>query len=357
MDRPLLASTGELAPALRARATVAPLRLRVAAYTGGRNQPAARTRVRQYIPTLARLGIEVTEHWPHLEAFPPRRRVLRPPWLVGSLIERLPQIVAGRAADISFFQRELISTLPSLERLTRRPRVIDVDDAIHLHRGGAAARHLARLADLVLAGNAWLAEIWRGLNPAVEILPTPVDTGFYRVRPAADRPAIGWIGTSGNLPYLAGIAPALAQVCARFPGVTIAVCSDRPPDLGRLPVRFVKWRPEIESDFLGSLTIGVMPLIDGPWERGKCSFKMLQYMAAGRPCVVSPVGMNAELLREAELGLAADDIEQWAEALSSLLADRDAAARMGNAGRALAEKRYSVAALAPRLAELLRRVA
>ena len=136
----------------------------------------------------------------------------------------------------------------------------------------------------------------------------------------------------------------------------MAVCCDRPPVLPGLPVRFMPWSEDAEADFLASITIGIMPLEDGPWERGKCSFKMLQYMAAGRPCVVSPVGMNSELLREAELGRSATTIDQWTEALSSLIADRDSAARMGAAGRALAVARYSVAALAPRLAELLRQL-
>jgi glycosyltransferase involved in cell wall biosynthesis len=331
--------------------------LRVAAYTGGLDVPGARMRVRQYIPALARLGIAIDEYWPRLGAYPPRRRLLRPAWLVGSLAERLPQIAAGRLADLSLIQREMISTLPTLESLTRRPRVVDVDDAIHLYRGGLAARFLARRADLVIAGNAWLAEAWRQWSPAVEILPTAVDTDLYTVRPLPDRPVIGWIGTGGNLAYLSAIAPALARVCERFPGTTIAVCCDREPVLAGLPVRHLRWSPEVEAEFLASLTVGVMPLADGSWERGKCSFKMLQYMAAGRPCVVSPVGMNGELLREAELGLAATGLDNWSEAMSGLIADREAATRMGIAGRALAERCYSLRVLAPRLAELLRRVA
>ena len=358
MDRPVGASTGSprLAHGSLAAADATPP-LRVAAYTGGLTVPGARMRVRQYIPALSALGIAVDEHWPRLGAYPPPSGMLRPAWLIGSLAERLPQLVHGRGADVSLIQREMISTLPTLEALTRRPRVVDVDDAIHLYRGGRAARHLARLADLVTVGNPWLAEAWRQWHPAVEILPTAVDTEAYQVHPLPERPMIGWIGTGGNLPYLAAIAPALGQVCARFPETVIAVCCDRPPELPGLPVRYVRWSAAAEAEFLASLSVGVMPLADGPWERGKCSFKMLQYMAAGRPCVVSPVGMNEALLGEAELGLAATGLEQWVDALSSLLADRDAAARMGAAGRALAERRYSVAALTPRLAELLRRVA
>jgi glycosyltransferase involved in cell wall biosynthesis len=188
-------------------------------------------------------------------------------------------------------------------------------------------------------------------------LPTGVDTDRSRPAPLPQRPVIGWIGTGGNLHYLQSIAPALAQVLRAFPETEIAVCSDRRPKLDGLPVRFVPWSEASEPWFLSAISIGVMPLADGPWERGKCSFKMLQYMAAARPCVVSPVGMNNEILRQAEIGRAAATTEEWAEALCGLLADRGEAERLGAAGRQLAVDRYSVAALAPELARLLRRVA
>ena len=342
---------------MKSDAASASVRLRVAAFTGGRLVPPARLRVRQYISPLAQLGIAIEERWPGLGAFPPRRQVLRPAWLAGTMAQRLPHIAAGWRADVTLLQREMASTLPSLEGLTRRPRVVDIDDAVHLYRGGVAARRLARLADLVVVGNRWLAEIWRQWNPAVEILPTPVDTDAIAVRPFPERPAIGWIGSAGNLHYLTAIAPALERIISRFPGTEIAVCCDRPPELPGLPVRYVPWSEEAEADFLASITVGLMPLADGPWERGKCSFKMLQYMAAGRPCVASPVGMNSELLAEAEIGHAATTLDEWSEALSSLLAEREAAEHVGAVGRALAVKRYSVTALAPQLAALLHRVA
>ncbi|HTT81827.1 MAG TPA: glycosyltransferase family 4 protein [Stellaceae bacterium] len=330
--------------------------MRVAAFTD-RTAGSSRFRVRQYIEPLGRLGIAIDEKMSRLGAYPPRNRPLRPAWLVGTLAERLLQIASSRSADVILLQREMVSTLPTLEGWTRPPRIIDIDDAIHLYRGGLAARHLAKLADLVVVGNSWLAEIWRRWNREVEILPTPIDTACYRPSPPPERPTIGWIGSAGNLRYLHAIAPALARVMKRFPDVEIAVCCDRPPQLPGVSLRHVPWSPAAECPFLASLSIGVMPLADGPWERGKCSFKMLQYMAAGRPCVVSPVGMNREILGQAELGCAAETLEEWTEALSNLLGDRDAAQRLGDAGRALAVARYSVAALAPRLADLLRRLA
>ncbi len=251
----------------------------------------------------------------------------------------------------------MVSTLYTLEGLTRRPRVIDVDDAIHLFRDGWAAKHLAERADIVVVGNNWLAEAWRKWNHKVEVLPTPVDTGSYHVEPLPEMPCIGWIGSFGNLRYLEGIAPALAEVIRRFPEVSIAVCSERPPRLPGLPVRYVPWSAAIEDEFLGSLTIGIMPLVDGPWERGKCSFKMLQYMAAGRPCVASPVGMNRDMLSQGQFGLAATTQDEWIAALSSLLADRGVADAFGVAGRALVEQSYSLKVLAPRWAEIFRGLA
>lgn len=344
-------------PGAAAIAATQPTRpLRVAAFTGGAAVPAARFRVRQYVEPLSQLGVELQERWPSLGAYPPSRRALRPAWLVGTLVERLPQVAASWRADITLLQREMVSTVPTLEGLTRRPRLVDIDDAIHLYRGGLAARHLAALADLVVVGNAWLAEVWRNWSPSVEILPTAVDTEVYVPAAVPQHPVIGWIGSAGNLPYLSDIAPALACVVSRYPGTMIAVCSDSPPQLGDLPVRYVPWSVDVEPDFLASITIGVMPLQDHLWERGKCSFKMLQYMAAGRPCVVSPIGMNSEILHQAELGLAANTLSEWTEALSALLDDPVAAGRMGQVGRALAEARYSVNALAPRLAELLHRL-
>jgi hypothetical protein len=209
----------------------APPPLRVAAFTGGAAVPPARLRVRQYIAPLAGFGIDVRESWPGLGAFPPRQRSLRPAWLIGTMAQRLLPIAAGWRADITLLQREMVSTLPTLEGWTRRPRLVDVDDAVHLHRGGMAARRLAALADLVVVGNSWLAETWRHWNPAIEILPTPVDTDRYAVRPFPEQATIGWIGTAGNLRYLAAIAPALRRVLERFPGTAIAVCCDQPPAL------------------------------------------------------------------------------------------------------------------------------
>src|SRR6516162_1097261 len=117
--------------------------VRVAAFTGGAAVASARFRVRQYIAPLASLDITLREYWPGLGTYPPHFKVLRPAWLIGTLTQRLPQLAASWRADIALLQREMVSTLPTLEGWTRRPRLLDIDDSVHLHRGGWAARRLA----------------------------------------------------------------------------------------------------------------------------------------------------------------------------------------------------------------------
>ena len=330
--------------------------LRISAYTSGAEVPGARFRVRQYIPALARMGVAVDEYWPGLGAFPPASRWLRPAWLVGTLAQRLPQLVRAANADVTWLYREMVSTLVTLEGLTRRPRILDIDDAVHLHRNGRTARRLAGLVDQVIVANSYLAETWRQWAPTVEVLPMSIDTNFYSVAPLAEKPTIGWLGSRGNMPYLERIAPALVEIVRRFPEVSIAVCSEARPQLSGLPIVHVPWTAAGERSFLASLTIGIVPLDDTPWERGKFSYKMLQYMASGRPSVLSPVGVNAEMLAQADIGLPASTHEQWIEALSTLIADPAGARQIGANARNHVVSNYSVEAIAPRLAALFRRV-
>ena len=187
------------------------------------------------------------------------------------------------------------------------------------------------------------------------LLPTAVDTAAYRVEPLPERPVIGWIGSAGNLRYLEAIAPALAEVARRFPGVSIAVCCEVPPDSAGPAGALCAVVAAAEADFLASITLGVMPLDDGPWERGKCSYKMLQYLASGRPCFAGrhePRGFGASRDR-----VAATTQSEWVAALSAILADRASAEQFGFAGRALVEGADSLEALAPRLAGLIRALA
>ncbi len=251
----------------------------------------------------------------------------------------------------------MMSTLVTLEGFTGTPRFLDVDDAVHLYRGGRTMRRIAQLCDHVICGNRWLAQVYADYGRPVTVLPTAVDAGAVPATPLPDgRFRIGWIGTEGNLRYLRDWGDALRRLAQDRPEIEIAVCSDGRPDLSWLGPRVVHvpWSPAVETGFLSSLSGGLMPLPDRDWERGKCALKMLQYMAAARPVVVSPIGMNADLLGEAEIGFAARTGAEAAEALSLLASDPDRAARLGRSGRDLVERRYDVSRIAPRLAAILR---
>ena len=335
--------------------------IRIAAFTGGLSVPSARFRVRQYIPALRREGIEVEEYASAFGQYPPRVRWLRPLWALATLAERLPAVVMSHRYDAVLLQREIMSSFVTLERLTRRPRILDVDDAIFLQRGGGFARKLAELSDRVICGNNYLAEWFGRWNVNIDVIPTAVDTERYlpcAETKASDSPlVIGWIGTSGNYKYLYGIEGALAKVMRSHPGTRLKVVGDQLPVFRYLShdqVDFVSWSEAIEVQAIQSMDIGIMPLEDSPWARGKCSFKMLQYLATGLPVVVSPVGMNAEILTLGELGIGATTEKQWIDGLIALLEDRTLRVRFGTEGRRVVESSFSIRVVAPRLARSLR---
>lgn len=336
--------------------------IRVLAYTGGEDVPSARFRVRQYIPALRELGVELDESPSRFGMYPPRARWARPLWGVANLGSRLLDVSASRRYDVTFLQREFLSRFLTSERFTKAPRVLDVDDAIWLLLGEKGARRIAQLCDKVLCGNAFLAEHFVRWNRNTVLLPTAVDTGRFVPAPLAEDESsvIGWSGSSGGLPFLYAIEPALSRVFELVPHARLRVVCDTPPRFRTLPkerVDFLIWTPSNEVESIQSLAIGIMPMTDDEFSRGKCSLKMLLYLACGVPAVVSPVGLNAEILSAGAGALGAVGDSDWTEALVELLRDPDARRSMGETGRRLVEERYSVRALAPVLARELTQTA
>lgn len=337
--------------------------LRVVALTGHRRTPSARFRVGQFVAPLATEGIALDWRPAPVSEYPPSSQWQRPLWLPTTLVARLPDILRTRSADLTLLNRELVSTLATWEGWTARPRIFDVDDAIWLRRGGGYAARLARQMDLIVCGNETLADWFAQHGPPVEILPTAVDTARFvpRSADAREQPlAFGWSGTSSNQGFLRELEPAWARVLRNRPDVRLRICSDREPAWRDLPpgqVDFVRWTPEVEVPFFQSLAVGLMPLVDSPWTRGKCSYKMLLYLSCGVPAVVSPVGMNRDVLAGGEVGCAATTPTQWADAILALLGDENGRAAMGRAGRQLVGDQYSVAVISRRWAHILRRVA
>jgi glycosyltransferase involved in cell wall biosynthesis len=338
--------------------------IKVAALTGGKHVPSARFRVRQLIPALSEQGVLMHEFIPPVSKYPPARKWLRPMWAMAALTGRMPAVVATHRYDIVLLQRELLSTLVTLEPLTKRPRVLDIDDAIFLHRGGRFARRLAQQSDLIVCGNDFLAERFAQWNRNVVVIPTAIDTRRYTPKKwshkSQDKLVIGWTGTSGNFKYLYQIETALEKVIKTLPNVLFRVIADKEPRFtGALKEKldFILWSPETEVTGVQNMTVGIMPLDDTEWERGKCSYKMLQYMACGIPVVVSPVGMNAEVVSLGEIGTGARSQDDWVNALLTMLSlDDSERKRIGAIGRHIVEKHFSIDAVTPRLSHVLKRL-
>lgn len=333
-------------------------RIVAAAYSGGRNVPSARLRVHQLEGALGCCGVELRMRDALQSPYPPSTgSASRARWAAREVAHRAAQVLQDRRdrPSVTLLQRELLSTVPTLERLLPGPIVFDCDDAVWLPRNGLAAHTIARHADLIVCGNDFLADHFSAFGATI-VLPTAVDTTFYKVAHGpCDRPRIGWCGQSSGHRYLDQVAEPLGRVLETVHDAEFVVLSDRKPSLD-LPSdrwRFVQWSLATEADVLASLTVGIMPLDNTEWERGKCSYKMLSYLASGIPVVVSPVGMNATVLGEADVGWGPRSIGEWTEALMTCVTDRDQARRRGAAGRALVQQRYSVPVIAERLSNAL----
>ena len=331
-------------------------RVRVAALTQGTFVPSTRFRVEQHIDNLALHGVEINHIPAKFGAYPPVGMLRRIEWLPRALADSTLRSLQANDADLCLLQRELISTLYTAERIIRKPIVLDVDDAVFLHKRGRSIDEISKRASLIICGNTFLAEHFSKFG-TVEVLPTAVDASrFVPMTIPRERPVIGWSGTSSGFKYLESIQEPLRIVLQRFPDAVLSIVADRPPALTSIPEEqliFTRWSPANEVQVLQSFSVGIMPLNDTPWSRGKCSFKMLTYMAVGVPVVASPVGMNREVLALGDCGLSATNTDDWVDVLVALLRDRDRSTRMGMTGRRIVESHYSREVITPRLANLL----
>jgi len=265
-------------------------------------------------------------------------------------------------------QRSLLPAwqLPLLRRHASH-LIFDLDDAIFLRDSWSAkglyhprrCRRFAatvRACDAVTAGNSFLGDHagrWSGVG-RVHVIPTCVDPGRYTpAGRARSGEQLVWIGSSSTLQGLEAIAPLLDEVGRRVPGIRLKVICDRFPSFSDLPVAACPWSEATEAAELAAADVGISWIPDDDWSRGKCGLKVLQYMAAGLPVVANPVGVHAEMVRHGETGFLARTPDEWVEAVRRLARDPALRQRMGQAGRRLLERRYSVEAGAMMWLELL----
>ena len=289
------------------------------------------------------------------------------------LLQSLPD--AGDVVGAVWIQRQ-IDMLPGLE-LERRAAaghrlVVDVDDAIWLDHTRDARQHplaflkgsarkirwLASTADQVIAGNDFLAEWLSDLGARVAVVPSLVDPDDVSARAHAEHHTIrvGWIGSRSTAPYLRAVVPRLEALAGALPGTTfeLLVVGGPAPAIRGIRTIFWPWSETSEREALASMDIGIMPLPDSPWTRGKCAYKALQYMAAGIPVVADDVGVSAEVVGDGRAGYVLGRHGDWTSALLGLASDVDLRKQFGAAGRARVIRDYSPARWAPVLAALLR---
>lgn len=338
----------------------------VAAHRPGRS-PSQRFRFEQYLDHLAENGFEPMMSYLISESddrafYAPGHYATKAGILVKSAARRAADAIRATRCDIVFVQREAFMTGTTLfEWAFARSGarlVFDFDDAIWLPNVSSHNRMLGWLkdagktsriigmSDMVFAGNPHLAEYASAYNDRVRLVPTTIDTDEYRVRPGQGGPGvcIGWSGSPTTIQHFEHAVPALRELKRRFgERLRFKVIGDASYRNVELGVTGTPWRRETEVDDLVDIDIGIMPLPDDPWAKGKCGLKGLQYMALGIPTVMSPVGVNSEIVAHGENGYLASTTEQWVEVLSGLVEDAAARERVGMAGRRTVEERFSVA--------------
>lgn len=342
-----------------------------------RRGASTRLRFLQYLPYLHASGIEVTVV-PLLDdayltaLYSGEGRSLRQ--LTGAYLCRLVDLIAARPYDLLWIEKELFPWWPAVfERLLGvfgKRYVVDYDDAVFhqydRHPSKYVRSAMGRKIDavmkravLVVAGNDYLAARARAAGaPRVEVLPTVVDLDRYPAPvPPTNGPTfrVGWVGTPMTASYLELVRGPLASL--RALGADIVAVGAPPNPLPQIEVDVRPWTEHSEVSEIQRFDVGIMPLPDEPWERGKCGYKLIQYMACSRPVIASPVGANLDIVQHGVNGFLARTDSEWRLALEALSADRQLCARMGAAGRRSVEQRYCLAVGAPRMRELLQSVA
>jgi glycosyltransferase involved in cell wall biosynthesis len=345
-------------------------------YPPGR-APSQRFRFEQYFDLLTAAGYTYTlapflseATWAIL--YKPGHTVAKVLGILLGFLRRLLLLFRVPAYDYVFIHREAAPIGPPvlewlIARVLRKKIIYDFDDAIWIPNTSEANRIVAgvkwhhkvssicRWAYKISCGNSYLCDYARQFNPNAVVNPTTIDTlGLHnkvRDQKVPGRLIIGWTGTHSTLKYLEQVVPVLAELETRY-DFEFRVISNQPPELPLRSLKFQPWRKETEIEDLGALNIGLMPLEDDAWAKGKCAFKALQYMALGIPALVSPVGMNTEVVQPGVNGYVCSTLDDWRNALEVLMQNPELRVRLGEAARSAVVEHYSVSSNEQRFLQL-----
>jgi len=328
--------------------------------------PSQRFRFEQYMERLADQGVDASmsplfSHNAFTSIFRTGSLIAKITALAQSYVKRIRLLFQLRPYSYVFLHREALPLGPPvfewfITKVLRKKLIYDFDDAIWLTdrtnesailrwlRWRSKVSSVCRWSYKVSCGNAYLADYARQFNPNVVINPTTIDTRIHRPIPKTptEKVTIGWTGSHSTLKYLSTLIPVLQQLEDQFEQIHFLVIADRDPQLPLRRCQFVPWDNAREIHDLARIDIGVMPLPDDPWTRGKCGFKALQYMALEIPAVVSPVGVNKEIVADGVDGYWCTTHAEWADRLSTLIVNADQRRSMGARGRQKVIEHYSV---------------
>jgi len=335
---------------------------------------SSRIRFYQYLPYLKDQGIDVTfspllgdNYIENLYAGKAKQLGS----LFKSYLRRIACLLKSQSFDLIWIEKELLPWFPAWGEKTLFclgvPYVIDYDDAIfhryNLHPNflvrtllGRKIDTVMRYASLVIVGNHYLWDYARKAGAVrVEYLPSVIDLNRYSlIAPAKNATfCIGWIGSPVTSHYLRLVEPALQQLCKDGSSRLVLVGSGKIA-LNGVPLEIRSWSEETENKDIQDFDVGIMPLPNNPWERGKCGYKLIQYMASCTPVIASPVGVNQQIIDNGVNGFLASTQSEWIHALETLRANKSLRESMGKAGRKKVEARYCLQVIAPRLVSLLR---
>ena len=295
-----------------------------------------------------------------------------------AILIRLFDAIRAHRYDIIFIYREAFmmgtTLFEHLLKWSGKPIVFDFDDAIWLNdisdgnknlgwlKNPSKTDRIIQYSSLVLAGNAYLAQHAKIFNPHVEIIPTTIDTSYHiktKTNFNSQKPVcIGWTGTATTLKHFQTALPVLIKLKNKYRDkIFFKIIVDVPFEVPQLNLVATIWEKEKEIEQLEDFQIGIMPLPDDDWSKGKCGFKGLQYMSLEIPTVVSPVGVNTEIVRDGENGFLASGPYEWMEKLSALIDNPELRERIGKNGRNTVLQRYSVISQQNRYIELMKKTA
>jgi glycosyltransferase involved in cell wall biosynthesis len=332
----------------------------------------------QFVPYLHAVGIDC-EISPFFSAGYIKRRFEQNRTLAlysfTDYLRRWGVLMAARRYDVMFVEKEFFPYWPTMLELQVVPKsvpyVVDYDDAVfhtydtHSSKiirwlNGPKIGKVMACAASVVVGSEYLRTYATQHNRHVDLIPTVIDLQKYPERQATksfhEPFVIGWIGSQSTAVYLKMIEEPLDRFC-RAHNARLQLIGGRPLALNVKSHDWITWSGNTEIDYLDKIDVGIMPLPDTPWARGKCAFKLIQYMGCWKPVIASPVGENARVVEDGGDGFQASTAEEWFKALERLYQDRELALHMGRAGRAKVETQYSLDRTAPKLEVVLRSAA